>query len=317
MKKIFNYLTIVAVAAFAASCNTNYDPIFDDADAFVAFDKSAMSCQETAKEISVPVTLASVAGIATTISYEAVDGSAKAGVNYDLADGTGTLTFSKEGRTQYIKVKIYDPEVTYTEAGEREGGIYTGDLKFTLKFKSTGDVNSSADNSCTITIQDLDHPLSAILGDWTFEGKSQGAMSSWACELRKDADDDHMVWFYDIVNLTAIAWAGWDISYYGNVTMDEKNRPAVINIPLGQESEYIYKSTGTPVTLCAADADFNYIYDSGSVSATIVYDDADHAIGIVFDLDGSPAGEGAGLVAYIVGAGWLNNVYPPYTGTKD
>lgn len=316
MKKIFNYLTIVAVAAFAASCNTNYDPIFDDADAFVAFDKSAMSCQETAKEISVPVTLASVAGIATTISYEAVDGSAKAGVNYDLADGTGTLTFSKEGRTQYIKVKIYDPEVTYTEAGEREGGIYTGDLKFTLKFKSTGDVNSSADNSCTITIQDLDHPLSAILGDWTFEADCRGSMASWPCEFRKDPDDDHMVWFYDLVYLSRSAWDGWDISYYGNVTMDEKNRPAVITIPLGQESEYTY-SNGNHVTLYSVDADFNYIYDTGNVSATIVYDDADHAIGIVFDLDGSPAGEGAGLIAYIPDAGTINYVYPPYTGTKD
>lgn len=316
MKKIFNYLTIVAVAAFAASCNTNYDPIFDDADAFVAFDKSAMSCQETAKEISVPVTLASVAGIATTISYEAVDGSAKAGVNYDLADGTGTLTFSKEGRTQYIKVKIYDPEVTYTEAGEREGGIYTGDLKFTLKFKSTGDVNSSADNSCTITIQDLDHPLSAILGDWTFEADCRGSMASWPCEFRKDPDDDHMVWFYDLVYFSRSAWDGWDISYYGNVTMDEKNRPAVINIPLGQESEYTY-SNGNHVTLYSVDADFEYIYDTGSVSATIVYDDADHAIGIVFDLDGSPAGEGAGLIAYIPDAGTINYVYPPYTGTKD
>ena len=102
MKKIFTYLTIVAVAAFAASCNTNNDPVFDDADAFVAFDKAAMTCLETAKEISVPVTLASVAGIATTISYEAVDGTAKSGVNYDLSDGTGTLTFSETGRTQYI-----------------------------------------------------------------------------------------------------------------------------------------------------------------------------------------------------------------------
>lgn len=316
MKKIFTYLTLVAVAAFAASCNMNKEPVFDDADAFVAFDKASMTCLETAKEISVPVTLASVSGVATTISYEAVDGTAKSGVNFDLVDGAGTLTFSKDARTQYIKVKIYDPEASYSEEGEREGGAYTGDLKFSLKFKSTGDVNNSADNSCTITISDLDHPLSAILGDWTFEANCRGSMASWPCELKKDANDDHMVWFYDLVYLSRSAWDGWDISYYGNVTMDEKNRPAVITIPLGQESEYTY-SNGNHVTLYSVDADLNYIYDTGNVSATIVYDDADHAIGIVFDLDGSPAGEGAGLIAYIPDAGTINYVYPPYTGTKD
>lgn len=312
MKRIITYFSIVALAAFAASCNLNDNPVFNDDDAFVAFDSPSASCNETDGEISIPVTLASVQGIATTISYEAVDGSAKAGTNFDLVDGTGTLTFSAENRTQYIKVKIYDPEVTYTDEGEREGGRYTGDLKFTLKFKSTGSVNASADNSCTITINDLDHPLSAILGDWTFSAVCRGADASWPCELRKDPDDDHLVWFYDLVYFSRSGWDGWDISYYGIVSEDL----TTITIPLGQESEYTY-SNGQPVVLYSVDADFEYIYDSGNVSATIVYDAAGHATGLVFDLDGTSAGEGAGLIAYIPDAGTINYIYPPFTATKD
>ena len=312
MKKIFTYISLVAIAAFAASCNMNKEPVFDDADAFVAFDKAAASCKETDGEVRIPVTLASVSGIATTISYEAVDGTAKAGENYDLADGAGTLTFTADSRTQYIKVKIYDPEVVYDEEGNRVGGRYTGDLKFSLKFKSTGDVNNSADNVCTVTIADLDHPLSAILGDWTFSAVCRGADASWPCELKKDDSDDHMVWFYDLVYLSRSGWDGWDISYYGIVSEDL----TTITIPLGQKSEYTY-SNGENVTLYSVDADFNYIYDTGNVSATIVYDNGGHAIGLIFDLDGSPAGEGAGLIAYIPNAGTINYVYPPYTGTKD
>ncbi|MBQ7709969.1 MAG: hypothetical protein IJT74_08650 [Bacteroidales bacterium] len=312
MKKIFTYISLVALAAFAASCDMNKEPVFNDADAFVAFDKAAASCNETDGEISVPVTLASVKGIATTISYEAVDGTAKAGVNYDLADGAGTLTFSADARTQYIKVKIYDPEVVYDEEGNRVGGRYTGDLKFSLRFKSTGDVNNSADNTCTITIADLDHPLSAILGDWTFSAICRGAAASWPCELRKDDSDDHMVWFYDLVYFSRSGWDGWDISYYGIVSEDL----TTITIPLGQKSEYKY-SNGENVTLYSVDADFNYIYDTGNVSATIVYDANGHATGINFNLDGSPAGEGAGLIAYIPNAGTINYIYPPFTATKD
>ena len=312
MKRIIAYFSIVALAAFAASCNLNDNPVFNDDDAFVAFDKASMSCNETDGEISIPVTLASVQGIATTISYEAVDGSAKAGTNFDLVDGTGTLTFSADERTQYIKVKIYDPEVVYNEDGEREGGRYTGDLKFSLKFKSTGSVNAGADNSCTVTIGDLDHPLSAILGDWTFAAVCRGADASWPCELRKDPEDDHLVWFYDLVYLSRSGWDGWDISYYGIVSEDL----TTITIPLGQESEYKY-SNGNPVVLYSVDAAFDYIYDSGNVSATIIYDAAGHATGLEFDIDGTSAGEGAGLIAYIPDAGTINYIYPPFTGTKD
>lgn len=311
MKKLFTITSILAAGLLmAVSCDKNENPKFSENDAFVAFDKASVTVKETAGEVSIPVTLASVSGIATTISYEAIDGTAKAGVNYDLVDGGGTLTFSADGRTQYIKVKIYDPGVTY-DGTERLSGYYSGDLRFTLSFKSTGDVNTSVESKCTVTIQDLDHPLSAILGDWTFSAVCRGSDAEWPCELMKDESDDHVVWFYDLVYLSRSGWDGTDIMYYGIVSEDL----TTITIPLGQESEYTY-SNGNHVTLYAVDADFDYIYDSGSVTATIIYTGA-KATGLKFDLDGTSAGEGAGLIAYIPSAGTINYIYPPFTGTKD
>ena len=219
-------------------------------------------------------------------------------------------TFSPDGRTQYIKVKILDPDVVY-EGGERVSGSYTGDLKFGLEFKSTGDVSASRQNACTVTIKDIDHPLTAILGDWTLSANCRGTMSFWPCELAKDSSDDHMVWFYDLVYLSRSGWDGWDISYYGVVSDDL----TTITVPMGQESEYVY-SNGAPVTLFALDAEFNEIYDTGSITATVTYRD-NKAVSMVFDLENTPAGAGAGLIAYIPGAGTINYIYGPFTGEKD
>lgn len=310
MKKY--YIILAALALAAVACDKNESPRFDDADAFVAFNKGASTVLETAKTVSIPVTLVSLEGKETTISYEAEDGTAKAGVNYNLADGTATLTFTKDAPTQNIVVNILDPEVTYDTDGNRTGGKYTGDLKFTLKFKSTGDVAAGYEDSCVVTIEDTDHPLSAILGDWTFNAfKPAGTAVSWANVLRKDETDDHKVWFYNIANLSG-GWAGWDISYYGNVSEDLKT----ITIPLGQESEYKY-SNGNPVTLFSVDAAFNEIFDSGNIYATINYDAAGHATDLVFDFDQTDAGAGAGIICYIISAGTVGYVYGPMTATKD
>lgn len=307
MKK---YYVILAVLALAA-CSKNENPVFDDANAFVAFNKGTASVTEVTKTVSVPVTLVSLRGLETTISYEAVDGTAKAGVNYNLADGAATLSFTKENPTQYIVVNIIDVDAVY-DGEERVGGKYTGDLKFTLKFKSTGDVASGYENSCVVTIEDTDHPLSAILGDWTFSGfKPAGTAVSWANVLRKDESDDHKVWFFNIAYLSP-SWEGWDISYYGNVSEDLKT----ITIPLGQESEYVY-SNGNPVTLFSVDSAFEELYDSGNIYATIEYDANGNATGLIFDFDQTDAGTEAGIICYIPDAGTVGYVYGPMTATKN
>lgn len=183
MKMNFKYLTLVALALVA--CKPDVEPGFNDNDAFVSFDKSSVTIAENNGSVSIPVTLASVSGIETTISYEAIDGTAKAGTNFELADGAATLTFNEENRTQYIVVNIND-----------NPGVFTGDLKFSLSFKSSGDVAVGAENTCVVTISDLDHPLSHILNTYTASKTPyfSGRPSDFEITIYKDADDVSKVW---------------------------------------------------------------------------------------------------------------------------
>lgn len=234
MKKVLTYISLfVFGVALLSSCkNLNESPKFNDKDAFVAFDKAAVTVKEDVKEVKIPVTLASLKGIATTISYEAVDGTAKNGVDYTLADETGTLTFSAEARTQYITVNIIERD-----------GLFTGDLKFSLKFKTTGDVLEGAENSCTITIQDHDHPLGEILGSYTATAYSyfDKAVVSWDMELQKDPSDVTMVWFAGIIPYfaTSYAYPQYDTRFYGIADLEA----GTITVPLGQTCAYKYQGT--------------------------------------------------------------------------
>ncbi len=303
MKKLYSVIALAAGLVMLASCELNKEPVFNESDAFVAFDNTALSFSETDGEVSIPVTVASLNGKSTTVSYEAANGTAKSGVNFELVDGAGTLSFTPDARTQYIKVRILDPGVEY-EDGERVGGLYTGDLKFTISFKSTGDVAASRQNACTVTIKDIDHPMSALLGTYTAEGFDyfQGDVCNWTVTVLKDASDDHMVWFDNLFNLDG--WKGDDTMYYGNVDADL----STITIPFGQESEYVY-SNGNPITMLGLDNDFEG-YDSGSMTVTILKDADGKVTGLDF-------GEDYGFWFQIEGAGNLSVILPGIMLTKD
>ena len=302
MKKLYSVIALAAGLVMLASCELNKEPVFNDSDAFVAFDNAALSFSETDGEVSIPVTLASLNGKSTTVSYEAANGTAKSGVNFELVDGAGTLSFTPDARTQYIKVRILDPEVEY-EDGERVGGLYTGDLKFTISFKSTGDVAASRQNACTVTIKDVDHPMSALLGDYSMTAESYfDGPVDWTMSILKDENDDHMVWFFNIFAVDG--WADTDTMYYGNVDADM----TTITIPLGQESVYT-RATGYHLTLYGIDADLND-YQTGNLTVTIEKDANGKVTGLDF-------GDELGIWAYLPTEGSLSILLPGISGTKN
>ncbi len=185
MKKFFKYLSALTLGAVLfTSCDMNKIPQFDDKDAFVAFNSGAVSVLESAGTVNIPVTLASVKGLSASVSVEAVDGSAKAGVNYVVE--TSNVTFSEGGATQNVTVKVVDVDG------------FTGDLKFTLKLGNTGDVNAGAENTCTVTIVDKDHPLDAILGTYKAFAETGRGDYEYEVVLAKDASDPQKVWIYDL-----------------------------------------------------------------------------------------------------------------------
>ena len=210
------------------SCNKNEPLEFDDKDAFVAFATGNYSVDEdyvanvkkgNGANFKIPVTLASIAGTSSTISYEIVDGTAKAGINYELAGGSSTLTFSSSNRVQNIEINIIDIP-----------GEFTGDLEFVIRITNGGSVNIGDVNSCVVKISDMDHPLSFMLGDYTGSGNDSwsGALTSWSgVVLEKDDDGDvSKVWFRNMFDATSYNPVTGNYRVYG-VVNEEKTEISI------------------------------------------------------------------------------------------
>ena len=298
MKLNIKYLSFLLAGAVAlASCDKNEPNVFDDKDAFVAFDAVSVTYAEDYSKdgatFKIPVTLASVKGLEETIKFEVVTPEQKAavaGVNFELLTTTGVLSFDAENRTQYIEFK------TMTD------GEYTGDLKFTVKLLPSETLPVGSESECTVTISDIDHPLTFMLGAYTAESTDffSGAPMSWTMTFYKDAEDDHKVWIDNI--FAKDSWAADDTRYYGIVSDDN----TTLNIPFGQESEYKY-SNGNPVVLLGLTAEGNG-YDTGSVDVKIVVDGAN----VTLDF-----GKEWGFWANIDGAGYIGVVAPGITAVKN
>ena len=278
-----------------ASCDKNEPNVFDDKDAFVAFDAVSVSYNEDYSNegatFKIPVTLASVKGLEETVKFEIVTPEQKAavaGVNYELVTTTGVLSFDAEHRTQYIEFKTM-PD-----------GEYTGDLKFSVKLLESETLAVGSESECTVTICDIDHPLTFMLGSYTATGVNYwNGPVTWTMTFYKDAEDDHKVWIDNLFQVDN--WAAEDTRYYGIVSDDN----TTLNIPFGQTSEYHY-SNGKPITLLGFDGEGGY--DTGSVDVKIVVDGAK----VTLDF-----GTEWGFWVWIEGAGNLNIVNPGITADKN
>ena len=280
MKKIFAFFSIAALGLLTVSCNINEMPKFNPDDAFAAFQSASLKVSEDGGSLSIPVHITSLNGVATTVTYEFVDGTAVKGKDYEDASGTGSITFAENENTKNITVNII-PHI----------GTFTGDLNFTVKFKSTGDVKVGASNTCTVTINDTDHPLAIILGTYTASGEGYwDGPISWPMEFRKDASDVTKVWIYDIFGTPG--WADDDTMFYG-VVNDEKTN---IVVPLGQETEYKYQGT-TPCLLVGFTGTAGT--DEGNIEIAI----KDNGNTLQFDNVFGPS-------LYIPGAGYVNIILP-------
>ena len=283
MRKIFSIFTL-AILVVLSSCELNEIPEFEDKHAFVAFDRGSMSFTEDAGRVQIPVTLASVSGISSTVTYTVIDGTAKEGVNFNLVDGAATLTFDANNRTQYIEIDIIEiPDV------------FTGDLRFQIQLSDEGTVKPSAEDACRITIVDLDHPLSSIIGTYDVAAPSAfGGVEEFEMTLHIDDEDISVVWFQNL------AGVGTGPGFYGVVNDDLTE----ITVPLGQIS----------TTNTTSNGDGNiYLY---GVTPTVGVQTSGNMI-IEIEDDGAtlwfrtlaPA-KNAG------GEGYFEALIPPYSATK-
>ncbi|KAB2870860.1 MAG: hypothetical protein F9K37_04795 [Bacteroidales bacterium] len=223
MRKILSILAIAVLVVFN-SCDKNEKPEFSDSNAFVSFDKAALSVTEDGATLSIPVTLASVKGVSATVSYTVINGTAVEGTNFTLADGSATLTFDAANRTQNIVVNIIN-----------KPGVYTGDLRFKLQLSADGKVKPNAENICEITISDRDHPLAAILGEWSATGTSYyNGSETWEMEFSKDPSDVSIVWIDNFVT------GGSSLKVYGVVNAAKTEIKIPVYQRIAESSSYGY-----------------------------------------------------------------------------
>lgn len=252
MKNKILYIIVLASIALLGACNLNEYPVFDDNDAFVAFDENRLLAEETKGVLKIPVRLTSLNEINTTVTYELIDSTAISGRDYELSGGASVLNFDGSDPVQYIEIDILPNE-----------GVFTGDLVFGVTLNNAGNVNLGGNDTIYVTILDVDHPLSAILGSYTALGTSYfNGTQSWQVTLEKDpAGDVNKVW---ITNLVA-GGSSASTPLYGLVNEDMTE----LKIPVGQT---VAVSTSYPSILFEGfygpDGETN-IPDGGSVTGLI------------------------------------------------
>lgn len=286
MKKFnFIYGAVAASMMFFASCS-NDTPVFDDADAFVAFTKTTMSVDEFGQTLDVPVLLTSLSGMSGTVTFEADSTStAVEGVHYTFA-GEKTLSFSGlEGSTQYIKLNIIDNDE------------FGGDVKLVLNLTAVTGVNMGATKKCTVTISDDEHPLLFLFNTYKVSATSYfGSSFDWEVSISKDDTDLKKVWISNLsAYFTSIGYVAPSTNYfYGIVNADNTQ----ISIPVGQETG-LATSSGS-VTLEGFDGPDPDVVDMLSAGSYIVVDIVDNGNKLVFQHAwGTTVG----------GAGWYDLFY--------
>ena len=286
MKK-FNYIlgALVAGAMTFTSCDLNNSPKFNDADAFVAFTKSAISAEETAGSVEVPVLLTSLAGLEGKAVIEVdTTSTAVAGVHYTL-EGETSLTFTKEAPTQNLKVKIVD------------NADFTGDVKLVLNITTAEGVKLGKNTKCTITIVDDEHPLGFLLGSYAMQGESNfGGITEGTVTIVKDDKDINTVWIGNMVP------GGTNQYVYGIVNAEK----TIISIPVGQ---VIATSSSYPlITLSAfSGEDGSAIPTGGTIDAQIIEQEGQIYI-VINDIYGSQvfdaSGASLGWYELLLGSVW-------------
>lgn len=243
-------IIVLGLALAAVSCNINEPKPFDDKDAFAAFPTAAVSVAENGGSVSVPVHLTSLSGVATSVSYTIKDGSAVQGKDFEVIGGTGVINFAAGESEKTIDFKVIDFP-----------GVFTGDKSFTIELTSAGDVALGAATSAKVTISDLDHPLSKILGTYT------GSYADyWGDEydaeitFKKDASDLSMVWIYGICPYFNMN--GYPGPVYGIVNED------MTQIAIPQEQSIGYSTA----IVVSADTDGDIIFSISPDGKTITFE---------------------------------------------
>ncbi len=237
--KTINKIVFAALAVISlGACNNKVEY---KSNPMVAIDCKSKEIKESSEgvKVAIPVHLYNTKE-ACTVAYSVTPINATEGKDYVLDDNSGVLNFAAGVDSLAIPFTIYG-----------QPGTYTGKVSFQIDLKSaSNDVKITPFNSCVVSIADLDHPLSDILGDYTADGTCGfGRNTQWPVKFTADEKDVTKVWIDYIIGFAALNnaqdWGDW--SCYGIVSEDHKT----ITIPYLQKTDIEWTADGDFMQLCS------------------------------------------------------------------
>lgn len=210
-RNIILFVAATVTLLLAASCNRKVEYQFEK---YATLYRSSFSVAENAGELRIPVLVKNTKGADVQVSVKIAEGSAVEGVDYEVVSpANGILSFSGDTDSLDVVINIFSPDL----------GEFTGSKDFTLSIASaTEGVKVGALHQAIVTIEDLDHPLAAVLGEYTATGTSSASGTySWGVKIDKHTD---------LTKVNIIGLADFGETLVGNITEDQ----TVITIPFGQ-----------------------------------------------------------------------------------
>lgn len=257
MKRTNIYRAILPILSVMILTACGTDPVlFDGSNAFVAFNKSTSQLTENGDTLLIPVDVAALKGSsAVTVTIEILQDTgatvAVEGVDYTIV--SKTLSLPEGLGTAYVEVVPIDNDE------------FDGNKTFKLRLVSNSeDYPFGTIRVNTVTIEDDEHPLKLVLGDYIYAGLDIDG-DLFDCEITtKPVEGD----------LTLIQFALNDLCYSGyygiptdlvvlvSVDLDEMT----VKIKTGQS----YEDFGYgPCKIFGIDADENELPDDSFVTGTI------------------------------------------------
>ena len=226
MKNTIKVLALAIVAAGLVSCVDK--PEFTRVPFVTMYRTSATVNESAAGTVyNIPVKLYNTTE-GTSVSYS-VSGTAKNGVDYSFADQSGVLNIPPGSDSTAIAVRVTG-----------QPGTFTGNLTMKVTLESaTNGVDIGNFKNFTITIKDLDHPLSELFGAYSMSAvcvNSNGGYSypTWTVNVSQYDGDATRLWFDNLTYFSATAYKSYtgNSPVYGIVSNDKKT----ITIPLPQKT---------------------------------------------------------------------------------
>ncbi|MCY1722195.1 hypothetical protein OU798_17710 [Prolixibacteraceae bacterium Z1-6] len=235
MKTLLKYIIISLVGVtFLTACDGLNDPeMFSQEDAFIAFNSTTAVVSEINTIINIPVKVSALAGapaVSVTFDFdtEEINNPAVEGEDFIILNDSKTLTVNDGFGYDTIRIKTIDND------------LFTGNKMVNIKLVSNSlDYDFGLESALALTINDDDHPLGWMLGDYdivvteTANGNTNYSVSIVAVEGETD-----LVKIYGMSGVTLGAPSDppasgddFDYSLLGTVSEDY----STVTIRAGQE----------------------------------------------------------------------------------